>query len=77
MKITVVGAAGGEVTGSAYYVQTNQASILVDCGLFQGGKKSESLNRPPTGPRQTLADLIQQRYQLKCTLPGQRDVIEL
>jgi metallo-beta-lactamase family protein len=24
--------------------------MLVDCGLFQGGKKSEALNRPPTAP---------------------------
>lgn len=54
MKITVAGAAGGEVTGSAYYVQTKRACVLVDCGLFQGGKKSEALNRPPTTPRQKL-----------------------
>jgi metallo-beta-lactamase family protein len=54
MKITVVGAAGGEVTGSAYYVQTKRANVLVDCGLFQGGKKSEALNRPPTGAKQKL-----------------------
>jgi len=54
MKITIVGAAGGEVTGSAYYVQTKKASILVDCGMFQGGKKAEGLNRPPAGSRQKL-----------------------
>ncbi len=54
MKITIVGAAGGEVTGSAYYVQTKQASVLVDCGMFQGGKKAESLNRPPATARQKL-----------------------
>ncbi len=54
MKITLLGAAGGEVTGSAYYVQTSQASVLVDCGLFQGGRKAESLNRWPTRPRQRL-----------------------
>jgi metallo-beta-lactamase family protein len=54
MKITIVGAAGGEVTGSAYYVQTKGGSVLVDCGLFQGGKKAEALNRPPTGSRQKL-----------------------
>jgi len=54
MKITIVGAAGGEVTGSAYYVQTKGAGVLVDCGLFQGGKKSEALNRPPTTPKQQL-----------------------
>jgi len=58
MKITVVGAAGGEVTGSAYYVQTKQASVLVDCGLFQGGKKAEALNRPPTTPRQKLDAIL-------------------
>ncbi len=54
MRITIVGAAGGEVAGSAYYVQTQRASVLVDCGLFQGGKKSEELNRPPTGPSRKL-----------------------
>jgi metallo-beta-lactamase family protein len=54
MKITTLGASGGEVTGSAYYVQTKQAAVLVDCGMFQGGKKAESLNRPPTAPKQKL-----------------------
>jgi metallo-beta-lactamase family protein len=54
MKIRIIGAAGGEVTGSAYYVQTQQAAVLVDCGLFQGGKKSEALNRPPATPRQKI-----------------------
>ena len=54
MKITIVGASGGEVTGSAYYVQTKRSSVLVDCGLFQGGKKSEALNRPPTTPKQKI-----------------------
>jgi metallo-beta-lactamase family protein len=54
MKITLIGAAGGEVTGSCYSVQTKQARILVDCGLFQGGKKSEALNRPPTTPNRKL-----------------------
>src|SRR5215469_10526271 len=54
MKITIVGAAGGEVTGSAYYVQTRGGSVLVDCGLFQGGKKAEALNRPPAGSKQKL-----------------------
>src|ERR1041384_6247629 len=50
MKIRVIGASGGEVTGSAYMVETNRSRILVDCGLFQGGKKSEALNRPPAKP---------------------------
>jgi metallo-beta-lactamase family protein len=54
MKITILGAGGGEVTGSAFLVQTNRARVLVECGMYQGGKKSEALNRPPTGPRQKL-----------------------
>ena len=58
MKITLIGAAGGEVTGSCYSVQTKQARILVDCGLFQGGKKSESLNRPPTTPNRRVDTVL-------------------
>jgi metallo-beta-lactamase family protein len=54
MKITLVGAAGGEVTGSCYIVETQDAYILLDCGLFQGGRKSEELNRPPTASNRTL-----------------------
>ena len=49
MKITILRAA---VTGSAYYLQTQQANVPVDCGMFQGGKKAEVLNRPPTTARQ-------------------------
>ncbi len=45
MKIKVLGAGGGEVTGSAYLVETETARVLVDCGIFQGGKKAEALNR--------------------------------
>jgi metallo-beta-lactamase family protein len=48
MKITLLGAAGGEVTGSAYLLQTDEANVLVDCGLFQGAKKLENSNRLPT-----------------------------
>ncbi|MEI6876980.1 MAG: MBL fold metallo-hydrolase, partial [Spirochaetota bacterium] len=47
MKITPHGAAGGEVTGSAYLVQTSRARVLVDCGLFQGGKDADAKNRAP------------------------------
>lgn len=49
MKITPLGAAGGEVTGSCYLVETKAASLLIDAGLFQGGRKSELLNRLPAG----------------------------
>ncbi len=47
MKITAIGAAGGEVTGSAYMVQTQNARVLVDCGSFQGGKGADAKNRLP------------------------------
>jgi len=44
MKIKVLGAGGGEVTGSAYLIETNNSRILVDCGIFQGGRHAEALN---------------------------------
>ena len=45
MKITPLGAAGGEVTGSCYFVETKSARVLVDCGMFQGGQRADALNR--------------------------------
>lgn len=50
MKITPFGAAGGEVTGSAYLVETDQSKILVDCGLFQGMRGANEKNRIPGTP---------------------------
>jgi metallo-beta-lactamase family protein len=47
MKITLHGAGGGEVTGSAYLVQTRDANVLIDCGMFQGAHKVENYNRIP------------------------------
>jgi len=44
MKIHFHGATG-DVTGSAYHVVTKHASILVDCGMFQGGRKEKEKNR--------------------------------
>ena len=59
MKITLYGAAGGEVTGSAYLLQTDRANVLVDCGLFQGSKKLENSNRlPRRGPLQRLDSVV-------------------
>jgi metallo-beta-lactamase family protein len=49
MKITILGAAGGEVTGSAYYVQANGAKLLVDFGMFQGNERTERRNAQPHG----------------------------
>jgi metallo-beta-lactamase family protein len=51
VKIKLVGASGGEVTGSAYVVRTEAATILVDAGMFQGGRQSEAKNRLPAGVR--------------------------
>jgi metallo-beta-lactamase family protein len=60
MKIKVVGAAGGEVTGSAYLIQTDNAKVMVDAGMFQGGKESEEKNKLPEGadPRSLDALLL-------------------
>jgi len=44
MRIHFHGAAG-DVTGSAYHVVTKDASVLVDCGFFQGKKEESAKNR--------------------------------
>jgi metallo-beta-lactamase family protein len=49
MKITLFGAAGGEVTGSAYYIQTDRANVLLDFGMFQGMARAEEQNSLPPG----------------------------
>ena len=48
MSITLFGAAGN-VTGSAYYLQSENAEILIDFGIFQGDRSLESHNHnlPP------------------------------
>lgn len=48
MKITFHGAAD-DVTGSAYHVKTRRASVLVDCGLFQGREQKMDKNRRQAG----------------------------
>src|SRR5688572_100880 len=58
MKIKVVGASGGEVTGSAYYIQTANAKIMVDAGMFQGGKETERKNRLPEGADPRTLDAL-------------------
>ena len=48
MKITLHGAAG-DVTGSAYLLETDRARVLVDFGMFQGGARMEEKNVLPAG----------------------------
>ncbi len=38
MRVTFLGAAG-EVTGSSHLVETGRHRILLDCGMFQGGRE--------------------------------------
>lgn len=45
MKLTFLGAASGEVTGSAYHLRTAAAEVMVDFGMFQGGRQADVANR--------------------------------
>lgn len=58
MKITPLGAAGGEVTGSCYLVQTDQARLIVDCGMFQGSRGASDLNRQTPVPDMAGLDAV-------------------
>lgn len=58
MKIKIVGAAGGEVTGSAYLVETANVKVMIDAGMFQGGKASEEKNRLPEGADPRTLDAL-------------------
>lgn len=46
MKLTSFGAAEG-VTGSCHLLEVGDTRILLDCGLFQGGRRVREHNRPP------------------------------
>lgn len=46
MKITFSGA-NREVTGSCYHIATQHAHVVIDCGMFQGGKYAEDKNHQP------------------------------
>ncbi len=39
--------ATGEVTGSLYAIRTARHTVLLECGLVQGGKENEKRNRDP------------------------------
>lgn len=46
IRLTFFGAAG-DVTGSGYLLETPSARILIDFGMFQGGRRNEELNILP------------------------------
>ncbi|MGB5776812.1 MAG: MBL fold metallo-hydrolase, partial [Sedimenticolaceae bacterium] len=48
MRLSFHGAAGG-VTGSCHLVECAGKRILIDCGLYQGGRQIEEENRQPFG----------------------------
>jgi metallo-beta-lactamase family protein len=48
MQLTFLGAAG-EVTGSRYLLEVGATRLLVDCGMFQGGRDAAARNREPWG----------------------------
>lgn len=59
MRISLLGASGGEVTGSCYLVQSKTANVLVDCGFFQGSRQTENYNRiPKKGAMQRLDAVV-------------------
>lgn len=67
MKITFYGAAGG-VTGASYYCESQTARILIDCGMFQGGKQAELLNKkaPPVNYRNLDAIVLTHAHLDHC-----------
>lgn len=67
MEVKVFGAAK-EVTGSCYSITVETEKILVDCGMFQGGKDLERLNYEKFGfsPRQYKALILTHAHLDHC-----------
>jgi metallo-beta-lactamase family protein len=58
MKLTFHGAAGG-VTGSQHKLESNGATLLLDCGMFQGKRKeAERQNREMPFPARSIDAVV-------------------
>ncbi len=57
IRITPYGAAG-EVTGSAYLLETDAATLLVDFGMFQGDKDDDARNVVPGAIHRASIDAV-------------------
>lgn len=58
MHVEFVGAAGGDVTGSRHLVHTEHATVLLDCGLFQGRRKDTYERNRDLGFRASDVDVM-------------------
>ena len=56
-KLTICGAAGG-VTGSCYHLALDGVAVVIDAGIFQGGREADDLNHRPTPFDPTTVDAI-------------------
>ncbi len=57
MQLEFFGAAG-EVTGSCHILTVNGQTVLLDCGMIQGGRKQEARNREPFPFDPTRVDAV-------------------
>ncbi|MFN4179348.1 MAG: MBL fold metallo-hydrolase RNA specificity domain-containing protein [Armatimonadota bacterium] len=60
--------AAGEVTGSCHLVQFDDATVLLDCGIFQGGEERHIRNREPFpfDPKSVKAVLLSHAHLDHC-----------
>jgi metallo-beta-lactamase family protein len=67
MKVTLFGAAGN-VTGSAYYIETGRANLLVDFGMFQGENEDDAFKQlfPPINCSKLNAVLLTHAHLDHC-----------
>ena len=57
VKVHFLGAAG-TVTGSKFYLETDEKNILIDCGMFQGRKDLRKSNWEPLPVSVDLIDVV-------------------